>query len=137
MWPSERTEQQHSIPRLRGELSTGAQPTHLASASRTVIEETVAQVFDVKRSEIDLQTRGKAPTALARQVAMYLAHTALGITMRDTGSLFRRDRTTVSHACGLIEDRRDDPIFDRALELLEWAVVARLLSHRFGKPHRI
>jgi hypothetical protein len=33
--------------------------------------------------------------------------------------VFARDRTTVAHACGLVEDRRDDPAFDRSLDLLE------------------
>jgi hypothetical protein len=32
----------------------------------------------------------------------------------------------VAHACSLIEDRREDPAFDRAMELLEG--VLRLLS---------
>jgi chromosomal replication initiation ATPase DnaA len=59
---------------------------------------------------------------------MYLAHVACGLTLTDTGRLFGRDRTTVAHACGVIEDRRDDPLFDRALDLLEWAVPA--LSRR-------
>ena len=61
---------------------------------------------------------------------MYLAHVALGITMRDVGGLFSRDRTTVAHACSVIEDRRDEPSFDRALELLEWTVIALLLPRR-------
>lgn len=55
---------------------------------------------------------------------MYLAHVACGLTMSDTGRLFGRDRTTVAHACGVIEDKRDDPLFDRALDLLEWSVPA-------------
>lgn len=93
--------------------------------SRAVVEETVAQVFGVGRADFSLPSRGKAPCALARQVAMYLAHVRLGLTMSDVGKLFGRDRTTVAHACGVVEDRRDDPIFDRALELLEWAVMAR------------
>ncbi len=62
---------------------------------------------------------------------MYLAHVALGITMRDVGGLFARDRTTVAHACGVIEDKRDEPAFDRALELLEWTIIALLLPRRF------
>jgi hypothetical protein len=44
------------------------------------------------------------------------------LSLTDTGRLFGRDRTTVAHACCVVEDRRDDPAFDRALDLLEWAV---------------
>lgn len=103
----------------------------LARRARRVIEETVSQVFGVGQSDLGTANRGRAPIAEARQVAMYLAHVVLRITMTDVGALFARDRTTVAHACGVIEDRRDDPTFDRVLELLEWAVVALLVPHRF------
>jgi hypothetical protein len=130
------------IPDVRFEILEVARPNrqHAASARRLgrlpaylrpVIEEAVAQVFGVMLSELEQPTRGRASAAEARQVAMYLAHTALGITMREVGELFSRDRTTVAHACGVIEDRRDEPSFDRALELLEWTVIA-LLGRRRG-----
>jgi len=90
--------------------------------SREAIEQVVVQVFGVGRDDLHCLSRGRAKVALARQVAMYLAHVACGLTLTDTGKLFGRDRTTVAHACGVIEDRRDDPLFDRALDLLEWAV---------------
>ncbi len=59
---------------------------------------------------------------LARHVSMYLAHVSCRMTLSDVGRLYARDRTTVAYACAVIEDRRDDPKFDSALELLEWAV---------------
>jgi chromosomal replication initiation ATPase DnaA len=92
--------------------------------SREAIEQAVVQVFGVGRDDLHRLSRGRAKVALARQVAMYLAHVACGLTLTDTGRLFGRDRTTVAHACGVIEDRRDDPLFDRALDLLEWVVPA-------------
>lgn len=55
---------------------------------------------------------------------MYLAHVACGLPLAEVGRLFSRDRTTVAHACALIEDRRDDPTFDRALAVLEFALTA-------------
>jgi hypothetical protein len=91
---------------------------------REAIEQAVVQVFGVGHEDLHRLTRGRAKVALARQVAMYLAHVACGLSLTDTGRLFGRDRTTVAHACGVIEDRRDDPLFDRALDLLEWAVPA-------------
>ncbi len=51
-----------------------------------------------------------------------LAHVMCGLTLTEVGLLFGRDRTTVAHACAVVEDRRDDPVFDRALDLLEWAL---------------
>jgi hypothetical protein len=91
---------------------------------REAIEQAVIQVFGVAHDELHRLSRGKAKVALARQVAMYLAHVACRLSLTDTGKLFGRDRTTVAHACAVIEDRRDDPLFDRALDLLEWAVAA-------------
>jgi hypothetical protein len=93
-----------------------------ASRLRHVIEGTIGDVFGVLQSELAAQSRGKAPVALARQAAMYLAHVSCGLTLTDVGQIFARDRTTVAHACAVIEDRRDDPVFDRALELMEWAI---------------
>ena len=86
---------------------------HVRRVPREAIEQAVVQVFGVGQE-----------VALARQVAMYLAHVVCGLTLTDTGRLFGRDRTTVAHACCVIEDRRDDPLFDRALDLLEWGVPA-------------
>ncbi len=101
---------------------------------REAIEQAVIQVFGVGPDDLRRITRGRARVALARQVAMYLAHVACGLSLTDTGRLFGRDRTTVAHACGVIEDRRDNPHFDRALDLLEWAVpslAARPMTGRF------
>jgi chromosomal replication initiation ATPase DnaA len=110
------------------EVTPGAAATHFAEASqdlrvpRAAIEQAVAQVFGVGYDDLHGNTRGRARIAFARQVAMYLAHVACRRSLTDTGRLFGRDRTTVAHACAVIEDRRDDPLFDRSLDLLEWAV---------------
>ncbi len=90
--------------------------------ARMVIELAVTRVFDVGGERLAAENRGAARIAEARQVAMYLAHVACGLSLTDVGRTFRRDRTTVAHACAVIEDRRDDPMFDRALDLLEWMV---------------
>jgi len=103
-------------------------------APRESIEQAVVQVFGVGQEDLRRITRGRANVALARQVAMYLARVVCGMTLTDTGRLFGRDRTTVAHACGVLEDRRDDPLFDRALDLLEWVVPA--IATRFpSTPH--
>jgi chromosomal replication initiation ATPase DnaA len=86
---------------------------------REMLEQAVSRVFMVASSELWSGTRGRPHVAFARQVAMYLAHVAWGLTLTQVGHVFSRDRTTVAHACGLIEDARDDPTLDRSLELLE------------------
>lgn len=100
-------------------------------SERTAIEAVVAQIFGLAPQVIASTTRGRAPAAFARQVAMYVTHVSCGMNLTDVGILFARDRTTVSHACAVIEDRRDDPIFDRVLELLEW--IVRELLVRTGR----
>ena len=87
---------------------------------RRIIEQAVSPAFHVVRDELWTATRGSPSTAFARQVAMYLAHVGCGLTLTEVGRLFARDRTTVAHACSLVEDR--------ALELLEGAM-------RLSIPH--
>jgi chromosomal replication initiation ATPase DnaA len=62
--------------------------------------------------------------ASARQVGMYLAHVACGLPLTEVGRLFGRHRRTVAHACAVVEDRRDDPEFDRAIAVMEFALTA-------------
>jgi chromosomal replication initiation ATPase DnaA len=99
------------------------------SELHAVLDLMVAGVFDVESDLLRLPTRGRARVALARQVAMYLAHIACGISLTEVGELFERDRTTVAHACAVIEQRRDDANFDAALELLE-GIVRILIGPR-------
>jgi chromosomal replication initiation ATPase DnaA len=105
------------------------------SRVRWAIESAVAAVFEVGVEDLRGRTRGSARTAFARQVAMYLAHVGCGVSLTEVGHLFERDRTTVAHACGLVEDRRDDPDFDYRLNHLERAVSCLLdaLSMRQGR----
>ncbi|MCB1509724.1 MAG: DNA replication initiation ATPase [Hyphomicrobiaceae bacterium] len=89
---------------------------------REFLDRVVASVFAVDTTLLKLPTRGRRPIAEARQVAMYLAHVALGLSLTDVGQLFERDRTTVAHACKKIEDRRELPSFDTAIDLLERSI---------------
>jgi len=63
--------------------------------------------------------RSTARVALARQLAMYLAHVGLGLPQSGVAEAFGRDRSTVAHACRRIEDLRDDPAFDRQVAQME------------------
>lgn len=64
-------------------------------------------------------SRCRIGVARSRQLAMYLAHVVLGVSLTAIGAAFGRDRTTVSYACHLIEDMRDDPDFDAEVTDLE------------------
>jgi hypothetical protein len=80
--------------------------------------------FAVPHADLCRLRRGTRATAFARQAAMYLFHVACGASLSEVGRIFRRDRTTVAHACMMIEDRRDDPAFDRRIARLESAIAA-------------
>ena len=96
-----------------------------------LLEEAAAAAFGVPAKELRRRSRRGAPAAFARQSAMYLAHVVLGLNYREVGELFRRDPTTASYACRLVEDRRDDPAIDSRLGMLESLcadVVTRLYA---------
>jgi hypothetical protein len=63
-------------------------------------------------------------TCHIRQIAMYVCHVVLQISLSDIGIAFGRDRTTVGHACNVVEDRRDDPAFDEFVASAERIVLS-------------
>lgn len=89
---------------------------------RSACDDVIALVAREKRVPIRLiihKSRCRPPTARARQLAMYLSHVVLGRSLTEIGGAFGRDRTTVSYACAVIEDMRDDPAFDEEVSALE------------------
>ncbi len=82
-----------------------------------------AHALDVPARDIAAPTRGDRDVAYARQVAMYLAHVAFGMSLARVATGFDRDRSTVAHACHIIEDKRDDSDFDAWIDALEAACV--------------
>lgn len=83
----------------------------------------VARAFHLPPADLLARTR-RADIALARQVAMYVAHVGLAETLTAAGRRFGRDRTTAAHACRRVEDRRDDPRFDGLVAGIEADVAA-------------
>ncbi len=104
------------------------EPAAHRHALRDLLEACVAAAFAIDPHALRLPTRGRARIAFARQVAMYLAHVAGGLTLTEVGQMFNRDRTTVAHACNVVENRRDSDPFDKGLERLE--NVIRGISQR-------
>ncbi len=94
---------------------------------KTVVDAAVSVVFAIDVVRLQAESRGQAQVAHARQVAMYLMHCAFSLSHTDIGRAFSRDRTTVAHACAIVEDRRDDDIYDRTLTNLE-EIVRRLAA---------
>ncbi|WP_244474642.1 MULTISPECIES: helix-turn-helix domain-containing protein [unclassified Rhizobium] len=66
-----------------------------------------------------------------RQVAMYVCHVAYSMPMGEVAQAFGRDRSTVGHACRMVEDRRDDAAYDGFVTIVErMASAVYLLAGR-------
>lgn len=91
----------------------------------------VAASFAVSANELRAGTRRASAVAFARQGAMYLAHVTAGLSYTEVGRGFGRDRTTAAHACGVVEERRENPRIDALFCVLE-AACARLVSPQHG-----
>jgi hypothetical protein len=63
---------------------------------------------------------------------MYLAHVVCGLSLTEVGTMFARDRPTVALACGVVEDRRDDPELDSRLDHLERAIASLIETRSHG-----
>ena len=93
----------------------------------------VARERGVALTKMLRRTRGSGHAAAARQLAIYLVHTLLGRPQDAVADLFTRDRTTIAHAVGSMEDLRDEA--RRGGRLLE-AEIARIetqLRERIGR----
>lgn len=87
-----------------------------------------------EQAELFARTRGHAPVARARQVAMYLSHVVLSMSLAQVGGAFGRDKSTVAHAVHQIEDLRDEPVFDDWMNGLEES-LRMLFETRKTSPH--
>ncbi len=65
------------------------------------------------------QEPGRRATNHVRQVAMYVCHVAYSMPMGEVAQAFGRDRSTVGHACRMVEDRRDDRAYDTFVAIVE------------------
>ena len=79
----------------------------------------VGYVLELKAEDIFLPDRGPRNMVRARQVAMYLSHVGLEMSLSRVALAFDRDRSTVAHACHRIEELRDEAEFDAWLDRLE------------------
>lgn len=105
-------------------------PESVPAATCRHVASRVAIAFGLDVRAIVSTGRGSPPAAFARQVAMYLAHVGFALSFERIGRQFGRDRTTVSHACRVIEDRRDDDAFDRLMSGLEASCRAVIVGDR-------
>ncbi|WP_176083438.1 helix-turn-helix domain-containing protein [Martelella sp. HB161492] len=76
-----------------------------------------------------LQRRGGAHL---RQMAMYVCHVALGLSLNEIGQGFGRDRTTVAYACRKVEDWRDDSDYDAFVTRIERLAIEIVVALGLG-----
>ena len=115
-----------SLPRTsrrssRDRLHRSRYDQELVAAKCRCLETVVASTFRLTVADLHGVSRGEAQIAFARQVAMYVAHVWFALPLSEVGRRFDRDRTTVAHACRVVEDRRDDPRIDRVVAAIESA----------------
>lgn len=79
----------------------------------------VGYALGVPEVDVRSRTRRGRTAAHARHVAMYLSYAALGMSLARVAAAFRRDRSTIAHACRIVEDRREDPDYDKWISQLE------------------
>lgn len=91
-----------------------------------------ASAFGVNLADVSAGTKVSVRATSARQIGIYLAHTALGFPLKTVADHFGRDRTTAAHACRQIEERREDRLFDAEIAELE-----NLLRAMFGAPRGV
>jgi chromosomal replication initiation ATPase DnaA len=89
-----------------------------------------AQVYGVPVEQLRSPTRGRPHVARARQIAIHLARCVFDMSHRELALEFRRDRSTVHHACHHIAALREESgEFDSTLNWME-----ALLRRAAGKP---
>ncbi|MGH6763065.1 MAG: helix-turn-helix domain-containing protein [Phyllobacterium sp.] len=90
----------------------------------------ISAYFNVSGRELRAPGRGNRAVARVRQIGMYTAHVVLQLPMAEVGRAFGRDRSTVTHACHLVEDLREDRDFEEIVSAVE-RVVKTVLA-RYG-----
>jgi chromosomal replication initiation ATPase DnaA len=79
----------------------------------------VAIELGIQATQVFAKYKGPSHISFARQVSMYLMHVVFQINLSRVARAFGRDRSTVSHACNVIEDCREDNEFDEKMMGLE------------------
>lgn len=108
-------------------------PGRACTASARLAATLVACGLGVEVDEILEPGRGSRRTAFARQVAMYLHYIVHEQSLAQVALAFGRDRSTVSHACHAIEDKREEPVFDGWLGALEEALRQAVAAQNWAR----
>lgn len=84
-----------------------------------VVRQLTAELLGVVGDRQEVRRARRRASCHVRQIAMYVCHVALSMSYGEIAEAFGLDRTTVSHACHVVEDRRDDAAFDTFVSTVE------------------
>ena len=95
-----------------------------------IVRQLTLELLQAVGIETDGGGRRRA-TSHVRQVSMYVCHVAYSMPLGEVAHAFGLDRSTVRHACHMVEDRRDDAAYDRFVTIVErMASAVHLLAGR-------
>ncbi len=113
------------LPRSEAETADPTRPFHVeGSRSEPCLMAAMlaAEAVGVPVDVVIRSRRRDRRCTSARALAMYLAHVGLGLPMTRVAAGFSRHRSTVSHACRKIEERREVAGWDCWVAALEESV---------------
>lgn len=97
-----------------------------------VVSQITAEMLSLIGERVAVRRDRRRPSCHVRQIAMYVCHVALQMTLSEIGTAFGRDRSTVGHACHVVEDRRDDLAFDEFVSAIERMATAVFSPSEFA-----
>lgn len=111
-----------------GEAGSVARPSSLPIRNICrIVGHMTGEMVSLVGARVQMRRDRRRTLCHVRQIAMYVCHVALQIPLHEIGHAFGRDRTTVGHACHVVEDRRDDPAYDEFV-----GAVERIVTSVFG-----
>ncbi|WP_424547770.1 helix-turn-helix domain-containing protein [Shinella zoogloeoides] len=99
-------------------------PTVPAPVACRIVRQLVLEMTALAGDRPLWRRDSRRTTCHVRQIAMYVSHVVLRLSLSEIGMAFGRDRTTVGHACNVVEDRRDDAAFDAFVSAIERVVLS-------------
>ncbi|WP_313194134.1 helix-turn-helix domain-containing protein [Shinella zoogloeoides] len=99
-------------------------PTVPAPVACRIVRQLVLEMTALAGDRPLWRRDSRRTTCHVRQIAMYVCHVVLRLSLSEIGMAFGRDRTTVGHACNVVEDRRDDAAFDAFVSAIERVVLS-------------
>lgn len=89
-----------------------------------IVRQLTAEMLALVSERVPQRRDRRRAACHVRQIAMYICHVVLQVSLTDIGTAFGRDRTTVGHACNVVEDRRDDKAYDEFVAAIERVVIS-------------